>query len=918
MKRMYFFCATLSMMSLGASAQVALPLSVDEDVFNADTIFIEKTRVEWNSSTNAVKTQNFQDGGYAVFKFKDTPGMLHLDYQRTSYGKNRVMMIQESPDAQNFSDLYNGDPSTSWTTLASKLKKDTRYIKLYYDAKYTFGDVGSRMGYWRDINVTEPIAAQAKADTLDVNYGAKELKTISVSYSNPSGDIVVSSSDSHIFFGQEGSSTFTIANVAGTEGKATVDVYYDSSLEPVATGELSSVLTVADSGNEGYAKEYKLVARVKAPIVLSETEGSITTVVGQEATKTFRVDHLSSISPDNISIVSSREDVAVSVEPSAETENVLDVTLRYLPQEVADNAESKITVSESTSGLSLDYKLTVNAYSANNIIANVAEYNKFAEIVNAGFNVNAELSDDIEFSADEPNVQIESFAGVFDGKFHKITGYGVADEKALFGNSTSLTGTVKNLCVENVALLDANVEGLDENGNGLAVEYCYGTPSDTEKAQLMNYVYMNTDKVKNCFTRVRSEEVDPSTGVGSPVYLYKLNEGSLGMVEADMTTTDGMPACFSLWKQMESSSPSVFGFKIGADEMPSFLTADNAVGTANYYTNEANATGKTIYVQGGQLYDENLAAFSFEGKKNDFVVLNEDSETLGGEGLKALPDNTVTKDGKARKIVITDGEDYRFPVNTSLQEISADSIEYSRLVRFNSYNESFCLPFDVISCGDDSNGSHIDYIFVDPSKQALIEDKDEITLQSTINYRDYNADKYGSVIPAGTPFYAYCCEVLPTDGTVSDTKESVAIFVGENVSLKNDVEGAVGKFAPLFGTYVNSTVADFDSDDLLTYVLTDAEDNTDGLGDFVRPTASDYRVMAFRVYALLDKSVSENGLKSYKMVVDDGKTSGIKIIDNENAQSASAIYDIMGRRVTKMTDGNIYMQNGRKFVFMAK
>lgn len=918
MKRMYFFCATLSMMSLGASAQVALPLSVDEDVFNADTIFVEKTRVEWNSSANAVKTENFQDGGYAVFKFKDTPGMLHLDYQRTKYGKDRVMMIQESPDGQNFSDLYNGDPSTSWTTLASKLKKDTRYIKLYYDAKYTFGDVGSRMAYWRDINVTEPIAAQAKADTIDVDYGVKALKTISVSYSNPSGDIIVSSSDSRISFGQEGSNTFTIANVAGTEGTATVDVYYDSSLEPVATGEISSVLTVADSGNEGYAKEYKIVERVKAPVVLSETEGSITTVVGQEATKTFSVGYLPSVSPDNVSVVSSREDVAVSVEPSVDAENVLNVTLTYLPQEVADNAEAKITVSESTSGLSLAYNLTVNAYSANNIITNVAEYNKFAEIVNAGFNVNAELSNDIEFSADEPNVQIESFAGVFDGKFHKINGYGASDEKALFGNSTSFTGTVKNLCVENVALLDANVEGLDENGNGLAVECCYGTPSDNGNALLMNYVYMNTDKVKNCFTRVRGEEIDPSTGVGSPVYLYKLNDGSLGMLEADMTTTEGMPACFSLWKQMESSAPAVFGFKIGTDEMPSFLAADNAVSTANYYTNEANATGKTIYVQGGQLYDETLASFKFEGKKNDFVVLNEDSETLGEDGMKALSDNVVTKDGKAHKIVLTDGEDYRFPVNASLQEISADSIEYSRSVRFNSYNESFCLPFDITSSDDDSKyGFHIDYIFVDPSKPALREDKDEITLQSTFNYMTYNAGKYGSVIPAGTPFYAYCCEVLPTDGTVSDTEESVATFVGENVSLKKDVEGTNGKFAPLFGTYVNSSVADLDSDDLLTYVLADVEDNAEFMGDFVRP-ATDYSVKAFRVYALLDKSVSESGLKSYKVIVDDGKTSGIKIVDNENAQSASAVYDLMGRRVTKMTDGNIYMQNGRKFVFMAK
>lgn len=49
MKRLYFLCATLSNFSLGATAQVALPLSVDKDVFNADSIFVEKTRVGWGS-----------------------------------------------------------------------------------------------------------------------------------------------------------------------------------------------------------------------------------------------------------------------------------------------------------------------------------------------------------------------------------------------------------------------------------------------------------------------------------------------------------------------------------------------------------------------------------------------------------------------------------------------------------------------------------------------------------------------------------------------------------------------------------------------------------------------------------------------------------------------------------------------------
>ena len=227
------------------------------------------------------------------------------------------------------------------------------------------------MGYWRNINVTEPIASQTDAAVLSMEYGSKAKGTFSVAYSNPAGDIVVTTADHHITFGPEGSTSFTISGVAGKEGSAIVDFCYDSALEPMQVGELTSLFTVADSGNEGYTKEYKLVANIDAPIMISRREGSMTTVVGQQTTDTFNVTYLPTLSADDITVTSSADDVAASVAPDADAENTLVVTLTYAPQAAAKDAQATVSVAEATSGMSLTYVLTLNAYQANSVITTV-------------------------------------------------------------------------------------------------------------------------------------------------------------------------------------------------------------------------------------------------------------------------------------------------------------------------------------------------------------------------------------------------------------------------------------------------------------------------------------------------------------------------------------------------------------------
>ena len=173
MKKNCLFTSLASFVAVSATAQVQVPLTVTQDMFNNDEVFVVKDRVEWDASNNGVKEMETRDACNAVFKFEGTPGFLHLDHSRTRWGSGQSMQIQESADGENFTDLYNGASSTDWNALAAPLKKDTRYIRMHYEAKYKFGDLWSRMGYWRNISVSEPIATQEKVDTINVDFGSK-------------------------------------------------------------------------------------------------------------------------------------------------------------------------------------------------------------------------------------------------------------------------------------------------------------------------------------------------------------------------------------------------------------------------------------------------------------------------------------------------------------------------------------------------------------------------------------------------------------------------------------------------------------------------------------------------------------------------------------------------------------------------
>ncbi len=909
MKRNCFFASLASFVALGATAQVQVPLTVTQELFNNDAVFLVKDRVEWDSDNNGVKEMETRDACNAVFTFNGTPGFLHLDHSRTRWGSGHNMQIQESADGENFTDLYDGSSSTDWNSLAAPLKKDTRYIRMHYEAKYKFGDLWSRMGYWRNISVTEPIESQQKVDTLALDYGARKSCDVSVTCSNPTGDVVLSSTDPHVVFDENGATQKTFTGLSGKETTLSFTVFYDAAVLPAAVGERNTGFTISDNGNEGYSKFYKIVAKVDAPMSLVNEEGGVTGFVGSSTMTSFLLNTKSSVAAEDITVSTSNPEVTLlAVRPNGEDQK--EVSLEYKPASEAESDTIDVSVTEAKSGLTLVYKLIATAYWTNYSISSAEEFNRFAGVANKGLPVSAELNADISFSETVPNVRIEAFNGVFDGKFHTLRGWSTADSSALFGDKAN--GAVRNLALVDQRLLPSSVVSTDENGNGLAVEYCYGTVSDNGSALLMNYNYMNTDKVNYSFTRVRSEEeVDPATGLGTPVYMLKLGNGDFQIMPADQTTAEGEPSCFAMWQKLEqdSASANIFGMVIGSDEMPSFVTASNAIVVAKHYNNVKGAHPSTVYVQNDKFYDTALNSV-LVGNANDFLVLPSDSESLG-ESFFALPANVIASDGKATKIVLTDGLDYVFPSAAGFAQISAANVVYSRAFSRVGFYSPVCLPFATTSYVFDeetaSEGDAASIAFAVADKETVSESTQQIVLQSAANPAYAETDMAAGKFAAGKVFFFGIENATNKEGNAKVT------FVGENVALSAS-QPSIDDNAPFNGTFCGVSSSAVSLDGLDVYTLVDGT-TEEWASQWFAKAASDEQIAAFRAYALLDQTITESGKKNFSLKIDNGEVDGIDNVAEDEASSVDTpVYNLCGQRVNSMRSSQIYIKNGKKFV----
>lgn len=138
--------------------------------------------------------------------------------------------------------------------------------------------------------------------------------------------------------------------------------------------------------------------------------------------------------------------------------------------------------------------------------------------------------------------------------------------------------------------------------------------------------------------------------------------------------------------------------------------------------------------------------------------------------------------------------------------------------------------------------------------------------------------------------------------TVDDTKESVSTPQNDNNLLKGTFKGT---FAPMGSFLLQS----------------------DGNFHMVSVSVNRLMVGAYRAYLDLSSLASEGeeaGAKAYRMVFEDGETTGIGSINaddnadgiDDNAdQHPTPIYDLMGRRVNAPQKGGIYIVKGKKVMF---
>ncbi len=226
-------------------AQGQLPLAVGEEQFNDNSIFISKDNVEWTGEliqTNDDWTNN----GWGAFTiaFQDVPGMLTLQYQRNKYGKNNELGLQESPNNVDWTDLYVGNPPTSWTDLSVMLKPETRYVRFWYSADYKFGDVGPKYAEVRNLSIAKAIYSEVASQSFEVEAGGSDTKEFELSVSNLKGNLTFdcTNPDFDVVLGEVSSSgtvkvtvTYTPTEAVSADAVLTIkDAAYDANNETIA------------------------------------------------------------------------------------------------------------------------------------------------------------------------------------------------------------------------------------------------------------------------------------------------------------------------------------------------------------------------------------------------------------------------------------------------------------------------------------------------------------------------------------------------------------------------------------------------------------------------------------------------------------------------------------------------------------
>lgn len=294
-----------------------------------------------------------------------------------------------------------------------------------------------------------------------------------------------------------------------------------------------------------------------------------------------------------------------------------------------------------------------------------------------------------------------------------------------------------------------------------------------------------------------------------------------------------------------------------------------------------------------------------------------------GASFQYLGKNIITKDGRATCISLEDGQTDGFTYPScfgSEVHIMANRGEYTRKVRRDGTYETLYLPFGLTSIetaeGDFSADDQIDLCFVNPlkDKDGLSEDGKSFRLTSQgAYYMEKEALAVDSLtedevsIP-GIPYLISfkCKERTDEMSTVTFTYCDPRGYV---LFMRSPDELDI--FDPLFGLFQSCTATEFGKGKKV-YGLEAFVDEATGepAAKFVRLKDTDH-LDAFHCYVATSSSLAGDEIK---VSIDEGTSTGINAIKNSPANGKDKIYDMLGRRVIKMTPRNIYIQNGKKVV----
>lgn len=126
-------------------------------------------------------------------------------------------------------------------------------------------------------------------------------------------------------------------------------------------------------------------------------------------------------------------------------------------------------------------------------------------------------------------------------------------------------------------------------------------------------------------------------------------------------------------------------------------------------------------------------------------------------------------------------------------------------------------------------------------------------------------------------------------GASSDERVVLNVIDAAN-DITNDLQGTTEELTDLTGVYSFGRA------------------NGDGYVGFFRSTKS--TLVANRAFVKIDNSASQSIAMNFN-----GTVSSIESVNTNNATMNNApVYDLTGRRVMKMVKGNLYIQNGKKFI----